>query len=83
MKSLWLKLMERLSITQRASFPARQISGGELQRVAIARALINDQPVILADEPTAHLDTRLSKEFLTIMNDLKKSGKTTSITRST
>ena len=69
-------LIERLGISHRQNFPAGQISGGELQRVAIARALINNQPIILADEPTAHLDTKLSKEFLQIMVDLKKSGKT-------
>jgi putative ABC transport system ATP-binding protein len=69
-------LMERLGIGHRRNFPAGQISGGELQRVAIARALINDQPILLADEPTAHLDTKLSKEFLQIMVDLKKMGKT-------
>ena len=69
-------LLERLDINHRRQFPAGQISGGELQRVAIARALINDQPIVLADEPTAHLDTRLSKEFMNIMSDLKKAGKT-------
>jgi putative ABC transport system ATP-binding protein len=70
------KLMEQLSIGHRENFPAGQISGGELQRVAIARALINNQPIILADEPTAHLDTRLSMEFMKIMADLKTAGKT-------
>ncbi len=70
------KLMDKLSIGHRQNFPAGQISGGELQRVAIARALINNQPLILADEPTAHLDTRLSKEFLSIMVALKATGKT-------
>jgi putative ABC transport system ATP-binding protein len=69
-------LMDKLSISHRQHFLASQISGGELQRVAIARALINDQPIILADEPTAHLDTRLSEEFLSIMVDLKTAGKT-------
>lgn len=69
-------LIERLGIGHRQNFLAGQISGGELQRVAIARALINDQPIILADEPTAHLDTKLSNEFLNIMLDLKKAGKT-------
>jgi len=73
-------LLDKLSIMHRKSFPADQISGGELQRVAIARALIHDPPIILADEPTAHLDSRLSLEFLQIMNDLRQSGKTIIIT---
>jgi len=70
------KLMHQLAISHRENFPAGQISGGEMQRVAIARALINTQPIILADEPTAHLDTRLSMEFMKIMSDLKADGKT-------
>lgn len=73
-------LMEKFSITHRRNFPASQISGGELQRVAIARALINDPPLILADEPTAHLDSRLSDEFMHFMRDLKSAGKTIIIT---
>ncbi len=74
------KLMERFSIDHRKNFPASQVSGGELQRVAIARALINDPPLILADEPTAHLDSRLSDEFMRFMTELKSSGKTIMIT---
>lgn len=74
------KLMDRFSITHRKNFPAGQISGGELQRVAIARALIHDPPLILADEPTAHLDSRLSREFMDMMTDLKSAGKTIIIT---
>lgn len=70
------ELLERFAINHRAQFPAGQISGGELQRVAIARALINNQPIILADEPTAHLDTTLSREFMEIMQQLKAAGKT-------
>jgi putative ABC transport system ATP-binding protein len=68
--------MDQLSIRHRENFPAGQISGGEMQRVAIARALINNQPIILADEPTAHLDSRLSIDFMQIMADLKTAGKT-------
>lgn len=74
------RLMEMLAIAHRANFPARQISGGELQRVAIARALINDPPIILADEPTAHLDHTLSLAFMEIMRDLQRAGKTIILT---
>lgn len=73
-------LMEKLSIGHRANFPAGQISGGELQRVAIARALINNPPIILADEPTAHLDSKLCGDFMNIIAGLKEMGKTIIIT---
>lgn len=75
-----MELLELLNIAHRANFTARQISGGELQRVAIARALVNDPPVILADEPTAHLDRKLSFKFMEIMEGLKKIGKTIILT---
>ena len=52
------------------------LSGGEAQRVGIARALINDPTVIIADEPTAHLDTKLSGEFMGTVERLKGEGKT-------
>ena len=80
MRSKAQALTDRFSISHRLNFPAAQVSGGELQRVAIARALINDPPLILADEPTAHLDSRLSEEFMNFMADLKSAGKTIIIT---
>jgi putative ABC transport system ATP-binding protein len=52
------------------------LSGGELQRVAIARALINNPSIIIADEPTAHLDSKLSHEFMEIVARLKGEGRT-------
>ena len=52
------------------------LSGGEAQRVAIARALINNPSVVIADEPTAHLDTKLSQEFMEIMDRLHQDGRT-------
>ena len=55
-------------------------SGGEQQRVAIARALINDPEVIVADEPTANLDTALSKGFLEILETLAGQGRTVLLT---
>jgi putative ABC transport system ATP-binding protein len=70
------RLLAQLAIDHRLDFPASQISGGELQRLVIARALINDPPIILADEPTAHLDTRLSNELMKILAELKAAGKT-------
>ena len=69
-------LLARLAISHRRNFPVRQLSGGELQRAAIARALINDPPIIIADEPTAHLDSKLSGEVMDILASLKKEGRT-------
>jgi putative ABC transport system ATP-binding protein len=68
-------LLELLELAGKASSKIEWLSGGETQRVAIARALINDPPVIIADEPTAHLDTKLSREFIRIMERLKAKGK--------
>jgi len=69
-------LLDRLGIGARAGARADWLSGGEAQRVAIARALINDPAVVIADEPTAHLDSRLSLELMEIVADLRGRGKT-------
>lgn len=71
-----LGLLNLLGVEGRAAARVEWLSGGEAQRVAIARALINDPPVIIADEPTAHLDTRLSEEFMRIVQGFKDQGKT-------
>ncbi len=70
------ELLELFGIGGRASSKAEWLSGGEAQRTAIARALVNDPPVIIADEPTAHLDTKLSREFMDIVYRLKEQQKT-------
>lgn len=71
-----LELLESFNLSHRASAKVEWLSGGEAQRVAIARALINNPDIIIADEPTAHLDTKLSLEFMDCMQDLKRKGKT-------
>jgi len=71
-----LELLELFSIGRHASQRVELLSGGELQRVAIARALINNPSIIIADEPTAHLDSKLSQEFMEIVGRLKDEGKT-------
>ena len=65
-----------LQIEHRLTFKSDTLSGGEMQRLAIARALVNDPDIIIADEPTAHLDTVLSKNILKLFSDLKTEGKT-------
>lgn len=67
---------KHLQIKHRLSFKVDTLSGGEMQRLAIARALINDPDIIIADEPTAHLDTELAKDILDIFDRLKTEGKT-------
>jgi putative ABC transport system ATP-binding protein len=76
LKAHALDLLDLFGIRARAISRSEWISGGEAQRTAIARALINDPDVIIADEPTAHLDTKLSKEFMDIVDRLKTQGKT-------
>jgi putative ABC transport system ATP-binding protein len=71
-----LRLIELFGLAAKAWARVEWLSGGEAQRVAIARALVNDPKVIIADEPTAHLDTRLSKDFLEIMERLNSEAKT-------
>jgi ABC-type lipoprotein export system ATPase subunit len=71
-----LALLDLFDIPGKASSKVEWLSGGEQQRVSIARALINDPPFIVADEPTAHLDSKLSVEFMDIMGTLKEKGKT-------
>jgi putative ABC transport system ATP-binding protein len=71
-----LKLLEMFDISRHAASRVDLLSGGETQRVAIARALINNPQVLIADEPTAHLDTKLSREFMEIIGTFKAEGKT-------
>ena len=71
-----MDLLELFNLSSKAQARIEWLSGGEAQRVTIARALINNPEVLIADEPTAHLDSRLSGEFMEIMQRLKGEGKT-------
>ncbi|MFT5700778.1 MAG: putative ABC transport system ATP-binding protein [Desulforhopalus sp.] len=76
MKEKALPILGKLKILDKQSMKVKNLSGGEQQRVAIARALINEPEVIIADEPTAHLDRKLAQEFLDILTVLHEEGKT-------
>jgi len=73
-------LLESLDLGDRMSARVEWLSGGEQQRVAIARALINDPDVLVADEPTANLDTALAAEFLGILETLAGQGRSILLT---
>lgn len=66
------ELLEILDVKHRASAKPSELSGGEQQRVAIARALISQPPVILADEPTAPLDSERALAVIRILNQMAK-----------
>ena len=67
-----LELLTALDVQHRAKAMPSQLSGGEQQRVAIARGLVNRPPVILADEPTAPLDSERAMAVIRILNDMAR-----------
>ena len=80
LKEKAMKGLHSLNIGAKATAKVEWLSGGEAQRTAIVRALINNPTIIIADEPTAHLDTKLSYRFMDIVERFKDEGKTVIIT---
>jgi putative ABC transport system ATP-binding protein len=68
--------LTRVGLADRLHFLPRDLSGGQKQRVAIARAIAGAPPVLLADEPTANLDTAVGTQILELFRDLAKSEST-------
>jgi putative ABC transport system ATP-binding protein len=71
-----LALLGALDVAHRAKAAPMQLSGGEQQRVSIARALANQPPVILADEPTAPLDSQRALSVVRILNQMARQAQT-------
>ena len=71
-----LELLTALDVQHRARAMPSQLSGGEQQRVAIARGLVNRPPVILADEPTAPLDSERAMAVIRILNEMARQFET-------
>ena len=71
-----IELLRSLDVEARARAMPSQLSGGEQQRVAIARGLVNRPPVILADEPTAPLDSERALAVIRLLNDMAREFQT-------
>ena len=73
------ELLEQVGLSNKAKNRSHELSGGQRQRVAIARALVTKPKIVLADEPTANLDSETGQNIIELMRTLNANQKTTFI----
>lgn len=70
------EMLESVGLGDRMDHKPSEMSGGQRQRVAVARALVNKPSLLLADEPTGNLDSRISEEVMKLFAEIHKNGNT-------
>jgi len=75
-RSMAEEALSRVGLTGKGHRLPAEISGGEQERVALARAVVNHPPILMADEPTGNLDSRTSREIMSLLDRLNRDGMT-------